>query len=84
MDAGVLVEGNYFEGVRHPIETAFGDSPEPGRVVERDNIFEGCQNKPVVRGTVKEIGGAYRYELDKAAAIPEIVKRGAGVGKISH
>ena len=82
MDAGVLVEGNVFEGVRHPTDTEFGDSPEPGRLVERDNIFVDCEHKPQARGTVKEIAGAYPYAPDKAADIPEIVRRGAGFGKI--
>lgn len=82
MDAGVLVEGNYFERVRYPTDTDFGSSPEPGRLVERLNVFDNCANEPDVRGTVKEIGDAYSYELDKAEDIPEIVKNGVGVGKI--
>jgi pectate lyase len=82
MDAGVLVEGNYFEGVRYPIDTEFGDSPEPGRLLERENLYVGCKNKPQPRGTVKEIGDAYRYTLDAAADVPGMVRRGAGVGTI--
>jgi pectate lyase len=84
MDAGVLVEGNSFEGVRHPIDTEFGDSPEPGRLVERDNVYVHCGDKPRPRGAVKEIGDAYPYTLDKAADVPAIVERGAGVGKIGE
>jgi pectate lyase len=82
MDAGLLVEGNYFDQVEHPTDTAFGDSPEPGRLVERDNIYVGCKYEPQVRGTVKEPRDAYSYTLDKAADVPELVKSGAGVGKM--
>ena len=80
MDAGVLVEGNYFEGVRYPTETVFGDWLEPGRLVERDNIYVDCQHQPQSGGAVKESRDAYTYTLDKAADVPELVKRGAGVG----
>ena len=83
MDAGVLVEGNYFEGVRHPTFTEYGDSPEPGRLVERNNIYQNC-GEPQARGAVEEPRRAYRYTLDDAAEIPEIVGRGAGVGKSSQ
>ena len=39
MDSGVLVEGNVFENVEHPTHTQYGDSPGPGRLVERDNLY---------------------------------------------
>ncbi len=38
-DAGVVVEGNHFENVRQPTYTRYGDSKEPGRLVERGNRF---------------------------------------------
>ena len=38
-DAGVLVEGNYFEQVKAPTYTQYGDSKQPGRLVERKNVF---------------------------------------------
>jgi pectate lyase len=82
-DAGVVVEGNYFENVRQPTYTQYGDSKEPGRLVERKNRFVKS-GAPQTRGTVKEPGGSYRYALDDAAKIPAIVKEGAGVGKIIH
>ncbi len=83
MDAGVLVEGNYFEKVRYPTDTEFGASPEPGRLVERNNIFDNCANEPSVRGEVKEIGDAYSYELDDPADLRAIIKQGVGVGKLA-
>jgi pectate lyase len=81
MDAGVLVEGNVFEDVPNPTHTRYGDSPDPGRLVERDNIYLNS-GKPEVRGTVSEPRNAYRYILEKPADIATIVKNGAGVGKL--
>ena len=79
MDAGVLVEGNYFEKVDYPTQTVFGKSPRPGRLVERDNIYSGCVNKPQVAGTVREPSLSYAYTLDRAALIPEILKGKVGI-----
>jgi len=38
MNAGVLVEGNYFDGVAKPTVTETGDS-DPGHLVQRQNVF---------------------------------------------
>jgi len=80
MDSGVLVEGNVFENVEHPTHTQYGDSPGPGRLVERDNLYIKS-GPPEVRGTVAEPRTAYRYTLDKPAGIAASVGQGAGVGK---
>jgi pectate lyase len=80
-DAGVIVEANYFEGVRSPTLVQYGKSAA-GRVVARDNVCVKCKAQPQQRGTVQEIGDAYPYTLDKAKDIPKIVRRGAGVGKV--
>lgn len=83
MDAGVLVEGNYFEHVKEPTHTLYGASKEPGRLVERGNIF--IESGPVnTRDTVREVKESYRYTLDDAAAVPKIVSQGAGAGKIAE
>ena len=81
MDAGVVVEGNHFEDVERPTLTAYGDSPDPGRLVERDNVYVRS-GPPQARGAVKEPRDAYPYTLDAAAEVPAIVRRGAGVGKV--
>jgi pectate lyase len=81
MDSGVLVEGNVFENVEHPTHTQYGDSPGPGRLVERDNVYIKS-GAPEVRGTVAEPRTAYRYTLDTPAGIAAIVGQGAGAGKI--
>jgi pectate lyase len=80
MDSGVLVEGNVFENVPGPTVIRFGDSPEPGRLVERDNLYINS-GKPETRGTVAEPRDAYRYTLEKTSDVARIVKEGAGPGK---
>jgi pectate lyase len=82
MDSGVLVEGNVFENVEHPTHTQSGDSPGPGRLVERDNIYIKS-GAPEVRGSVAEPRTAYRYTLDKPADIAASVGQGAGPGKLA-
>lgn len=42
MNAGVVVEGNHFEGVPKPCWSASGyDASGPGRLVQRNNLFPG-------------------------------------------
>lgn len=81
MDAGVLVEGNYFEKVRNPTHIMYGDSPAPGRLVEQQNVYKES-GAPATRGTVAEPRRSYAYTLDAAEAVPELVRKGAGVGKL--
>lgn len=84
MNAGVLVEGNYFDAVPHPCYSAGGyDESGPGRLVQRDNAFAGagvgaCETN----GTVTEPRTHYAYSLDPAADVPTLVRAGAGAGKI--
>lgn len=70
--AGVLVEGNYFERVGSPTLTTYGDSTEPGRLVERHNVYVEC-GAPQTAGRVADV--PYRYDLDPAERVPEIVSR---------
>ncbi|HEX8369663.1 MAG TPA: LamG-like jellyroll fold domain-containing protein [Pyrinomonadaceae bacterium] len=81
MNAGVVVEGNYFENVDNPTYTFYGDSDEPGRLIERNNFF--VNSGPVeTRGTVTEPGTYYNYTLDPAQNVKQIVTQGAGVGHL--
>ena len=80
MDSGVLVEGNVFENVEHPTHTQYGDSPDPGRLVERDNLYIKS-GTPEVRGSVVEPRTAYHYTLDRPADVARIVPQGAGVAR---
>jgi pectate lyase len=77
MDSGVVVEGNVFENVEHPTHTQYGDSPDPGRLVERENLYIKS-GKPEVRGSVVEPRTVYHYTLDPTADVARVVQRGAG------
>lgn len=75
VEAGVLVEGNFFDSVPRPIAVGFAESP-PADVVERNNVF-------VSSGPVESTGTGvnpipYGYELDDPNDVPSIVTAGAG------
>ncbi|MFI6025319.1 polysaccharide lyase family 1 protein [Amycolatopsis magusensis] len=76
MNAGVLVEGNYFETVPQPIVVGYADSG-PGRAVERNNIYTGS-GVPQTSGSVVEPSTYYAYTVDNPATIPTTVPSGAG------
>ncbi|WFF03533.1 cellulose binding domain-containing protein [Micromonospora sp. WMMD964] len=78
-NAGVLVEGNYFENVDDPYHRGEGDSG-PGGLVARNNHFV---NSPTGQagGSVASI--PYSYQLDTASNVKSIVTAGAGAGKIT-
>ncbi|QQQ79948.1 right-handed parallel beta-helix repeat-containing protein [Saccharothrix sp. 6-C] len=80
MDAGVVVEGNYFENVAHPILSGY-DKSGPGRVVERNNIYAGS-GAPETLGAVVEPRTYYSYAVDDPASVPRLVTAGAGVGRV--
>jgi pectate lyase len=82
MNAGVLVEGNFFDHVPQPTITNISGSAQPGRLVQRSNMFVSS-GTPQSAGTVTEPRTFYSYTLDPTASIPSIVTSGAGVGKIS-
>jgi pectate lyase len=78
-NAGVLVEGNYFENTDDPFHRGEGDSG-PGGLVARNNHF--------VNSGAGQAGGSvagipYSYSLDTAANVKSIVSAGAGAGRIS-
>lgn len=79
MNAGVVVEGNYFENVRKPTRNDIHGTP--GRIVQRRNIFVHC-GPPVSFGTVTEPSTYYSYTLEDAADVKASVMRGAGTGKL--
>jgi pectate lyase len=79
MDAGVLVEGNYFENVDEPTLVGYAGS-DPGDLVQRNNTFVGS-------GSPQSAGGTnsipYSYSLDSSGSVKSIVTGGAGAGRIS-
>ncbi|GAA0897611.1 pectate lyase family protein [Virgisporangium aurantiacum] len=81
-NAGVLVEGNYFEDVPFTVYSASGYADSgPGRAVARNNVFVRS-GTPEVSGTVVEPRTYYAYTVDSPAGIPAAVRAGAGVGRI--
>jgi pectate lyase len=79
MDAGVLVEGNYFQGVDNPTHVGFAAS-DPGDLVERNNVFDDSGAPESTGGGVAPI--PYGYQLDNPASVPAIVTAGAGAGQL--
>jgi pectate lyase len=78
-NAGVLVEGNYFENVDDPYHLGEGDSG-PGTLVARNNYFVNSGSGQT-GGSVASI--PYSYSLDAASSVKSIVTSGAGAGRIS-
>ncbi|SFC66798.1 right-handed parallel beta-helix repeat-containing protein, partial [Streptomyces aidingensis] len=78
MNAGVLVEGNYFENVDDPTHVGYGSS-DPGSLVARNNHFVGS-GTPETAGSTASI--PYSYHLDSASSVKSIVTAGAGAGRI--
>jgi pectate lyase len=79
MDAGVLVEGNYFENVEQPTAVGYAAS-DPGSLVQRNNFFTGS-GTPESAGSVNSI--PYSYTLENASGVKATVMAGAGAGRIS-
>jgi pectate lyase len=79
MNAGVLVEGNYFENTDDPFHLGEGDSG-PGSLVARNNHFVGSGTGQT-GGSVAGI--PYSYQMDTANNVKAIVTAGAGAGRIS-
>jgi pectate lyase len=78
MDAGVIVEGNYFENVDNPTHVGYADS-DPGRLVERNNIYDNS-GAPEAEGSVANV--PYPFSLTPPANVPSVVRNGAGPGNI--
>jgi pectate lyase len=79
VEAGVLVEGNYFENVEDPFHRGEGSSPA-GALVARSNHFVNSGSGQT-GGTVNAI--PYSYSMDQASNVRTIVTNGAGVGKVA-
>ena len=80
MNAGVLVEGNFFDDVEKPTRNDVGG--DRGRIVARNNVNINTEDPIVTSGTVVEPRTFYSYTVDDPATLPSTVPAGAGVGKI--
>ncbi|MCG5211814.1 RICIN domain-containing protein [Streptosporangium soli] len=79
MEAGVLVEGNYFENTDDPYHRGEGDSPA-GNLVARNNHFVSSGTGDA-GGSVASI--PYSYPLAAASTVKSSVTSGAGAGRIN-
>lgn len=77
VEAGVLVEGNYFENTADPFHRGEGSSPG-GSLVARANYFVNS-GPGDTGGSVKTI--PYSYPLDSAGSVKGVVTAGAGPGR---
>lgn len=73
-EAGVLIEGNYFENTRDPFHLGEAASPA-GSIVARNNYFTNSGTGQQ-GGSVRSI--PYSYTLDQAQQVKAIVQAGAG------
>ncbi|MFL6122487.1 polysaccharide lyase family 1 protein [Actinophytocola sp.] len=80
MEAGVLVEANYFENTNRACDLGQGDSPA-GNLVQRNNTLVGsgaCANTGTGVNAIP-----YSYTAESASAARTNVINGAGAGKIA-
>ncbi|GIE92949.1 hypothetical protein Ari01nite_04140 [Paractinoplanes rishiriensis] len=77
-EAGILVEGNFFQGVAQPFQRGVGGT-ELGDLVERDNCFAES-GEPQSGGTTEEI--PYPYTVEPCDGVPAAVTAGAGAGRL--
>lgn len=79
MGADVMVENNYFENVPQPIKADTSLSSIAGRVSRAStNIYKGSGPDSITLDESTWLP-PYRYLLDGAIDVPEIVRRNAGV-----
>ncbi|ASW54134.1 cellulose binding domain-containing protein [Plantactinospora sp. KBS50] len=79
MNAGVLVEGNYFDHVSDPYHLGEAASG-PGTLVARNNYFVSSGSGQT-GGSVASI--PYAYTVDTPSNVKSIVTGGAGAGRIT-
>lgn len=79
MEAGVLVENNYFENSKRACDLGQGDSPA-GKLVQRGNTLVNS-GACAATGSVNSI--PYSYSAESASSARTSVMNGAGVGKVA-
>ena len=88
MDAGLFIEGNYFQDVANSVRTDVGSHKSlfiPGRFVEKGNIYERSGLPPPSNGTmVDDPGNYYDYtsSMLEANGVPSFVVEWGGAGVI--
>lgn len=72
-DAEILSEANYYEKVQNP---CYGE--DGGKVKTVKNIYKDCTGK-IAKGNDKVFTPPYKWSVDRAGRVPEMVRAGAGV-----
>jgi pectate lyase len=78
MEADVVMESNYFEGVAYPSYVGYQESG-PGDLVERNNVYQGS-GTPQTRGTAFDPTTYYKVTMDDPGSLPARLKAQAGAG----
>ncbi len=71
-DAELLSEGNSYEKVQNPCYSEDG-----GKIKTSKNIYKDCTGK-IAKGDDKVFTPPYKWKVDNAGKVPEIVRAGAG------
>jgi pectate lyase len=79
IQAHLLIENSYFDGVKSPHQFNNEDDQQTASITVRGNVYDNTSGD-------QETGGGgpafttppYRYTLDAAAAVPDLVQQGAG------
>jgi pectate lyase len=78
MEADVVMESNYFEGVAYPSYVGYQESG-PGDLVERNNVYQGSGTAQT-RGTAFDPTTYYEATMDDPSLLPARLKAQAGAG----
>ena len=82
-NAQIRVENNYFDTVGTPIRADDTLSDVPGFVsLVSSNIFVNCGPNSIITPP-GNFTPPYQFPVDAASAVPSIVQRGAGTGKVT-
>lgn len=77
----MVLENSFFENVNNPHDARSPGGPKdlPGAIVARGNVYRNTRGSRDGGGKVEfEPGDFYKYTLDKAEDIPEIISKYAG------
>lgn len=78
MEADVVMESNYFEGVPYPSYVGYQESG-PGDLVERNNVYQGSGTAQT-RGTAFDPTTYYKATMDEPSLLPARLKAQTGAG----
>jgi pectate lyase len=78
MEADVVMESNYFEGVAYPSYVGYQESG-PGDLVERNNVYQGSGTAQT-RGTAFDPTTYYKATMDDPSLLPARLKAQTGAG----